>query len=178
MAASLLALILGVSAAWSAIGWLPALLPAALLLAVSAALLLLAFQPAVELRRGSIRFGSFYASWLDVRRVEYRRRLFVLFIHICLSNGSERRILHPGSRQSCEQLLRDVRRFSTSSATRRPPLRQELRDVSQEDLKPLQSAVSPAGRVLSADDEAEVELLFRRLKTVGHLDSAGQSEEN
>jgi hypothetical protein len=176
--ASLLSLVFSVASVWTATLWLPTILLAAFFLVISAASALLALQPAVELRRDSIRCGSFRASWRQVRRVEYKMRAFLLVIHLTMANGRQRRILHPGSRVSGGRLMRDLRTLSTSFLERQEKLPRESDEFPEVNAGPSLREAMQRVRILSPDDEADVKMLFQRLKAVGHLDSSGQNEEN
>jgi hypothetical protein len=85
-------------------------------------------------------------------------------------------LIYPGDLDSCNSLLRHLRRFSRDALIDGTPYRQYWGELlaSSGDRKQLQQ---PRYRLLLPEDEAEVERLYQRLKTVGHLDQKNSADE-
>jgi len=86
-------------------------------------------------------------------------------------------MVHPGDSQSAGNLLRQLRRYSREALIDGVPYRQFWGEPSQSSAPPRKTTPSPRYPLLLASDEAEVERMFQRLKTVGHLDQKTSSED-
>ena len=85
-------------------------------------------------------------------------------------------LIHPGDLDSCNSLLRHVRRLSRDALIDGIPYGQYWGEV----LSPQGERNKPAParyRLLRPEDEAEVERLYQRLKTVGNLDQKSTDEK-
>lgn len=153
----------------------PARVAVALFLLSSSLLLVLALRPAIEVHRDFLLIGDRRISWLDIERIDRTGWISPLVVRLTLAGGRRFILLYPGDPQSANRLLRQIRRFATRALIDGVPHRQYWGD------KPVSAAVralpAPRPRLLRHEDEAEVERLFRRLKTVGHLDSSNSGDE-
>jgi hypothetical protein len=85
-------------------------------------------------------------------------------------------LVYPGDLDSCNSLLRHLRRLSRDALIDGIPYRQywgELLSAGGE----RKQAPAPRYRILRPEDEAEVERLYQRLKAVGHLDQKNSTDE-
>jgi hypothetical protein len=97
-----------------------------------------------------------------------------LMIRLTLFDDSRVLLIYPGAMDSCQTLLRHLRRASRDALIDGVPYRQywgEMLAASPD------SKTAPRYRLLRNEDEAEVERLYQRLKTVGHLDQKSSSDE-
>ena len=85
-------------------------------------------------------------------------------------------LIYPGNLDSCQALLRHLRRASRDALIDGVPYRQYWGEMlsSSPDAK---GQTVPRYRLLRSEDEAEVERLYQRLKTVGNLDQKSSSDE-
>ncbi len=155
------------------IGWPLAWIPAGLFLLTGAVLLLLGFLPAIEVHDSHLAIGTKCIDWSEVLRVD--RTGFVSPLVVYLTLAGQRRIVlvYPGGLESSNILLRHLRRMCREALIDGIPYRQfwgEALPAAPE----RKSLPSPKYQLLRPEDEAEVERLFQRLKTVGHMD---RSEE-
>jgi hypothetical protein len=170
------AIALAAASGWYGVSFPPALLAAALFLLTGVALLVLAFQPAIELREGCLSLGRRVVPWMDIRRLDRTCWISPLVVRITLFDDSCVRLVYPGDLDSCNSLLRHLRRFSRDAMIDGVPYRQywgEMLPNSGERKQP----VPQRYRLLRAEDEAEVERLYQRLKTVGNLDQKNSADE-
>ncbi len=86
-------------------------------------------------------------------------------------------LLYPGDLESANSLLRHVRRSAREALLDGVPYRQFWGEVltAVPERKQLSSPRQP---LLLPEDEAEVERMFQRLKSVGHLDSKSSVDES
>jgi hypothetical protein len=93
-----------------------------------------------------------------------------------LFDDSRLLLIYPGDLEACNGLLRNLRRLSRDALIDGVPYRQYWGEA----LNPgpdRRQLPSPRYRLLRPDDEAEVEKLYQRLKTVGHLDQKNTTDE-
>jgi len=159
----ILAVVLGALSLWIAISWLPAGVAAVLFLATAAVNFFLFTRDAIELGPDSLILGDREYLWSEVARIEKTGWISPLVVWIHLKDGRRELLIYPGaldgSRRLSEELSRCLTRSRESAA---------LRAVSTA----AGAAKCRRAPLLNAADEAEVERLFQRLKTVGHLESS------
>ncbi|HUI76781.1 MAG TPA: hypothetical protein VLY24_02670 [Bryobacteraceae bacterium] len=177
IAAVVLAAVLGAFARWLGWSWLLTSIPSGLLLVTAAVSLWLAFLPAIEVQESHLAIGQRRIPWMDIRRLDRTGWISPLILRLTLYDDSRLLLTYPGDLDSCNTLLRHLRRFSTDALIDGIPYRQywgELLAPSPE-RKPV--TAPPRYRVLRPEDEAEVERLYQRLKTVGNLDQKSTDEK-
>ena len=154
------------------------LIPAALFLLSAAFLLLMAFRPAIALHEGYLSLGRRIIPWMDIRRVD-RAASWVspLIVRLTLFDDTRVLLVHSGDLDSCNSLLRNLRRLSRDALIDGKPYRQYFGEVLAPPPERKQPPPPPRYRILRPEDEAEVERLYQRLKTVGNLDQKSGSDE-
>ncbi|MBI4889364.1 MAG: hypothetical protein HY821_01985 [Acidobacteria bacterium] len=152
---------------WIALRWLPAAVPAILLLMSAAAVLWLALRPAIYVSDAGLSVESASIRWSEVRRVDQTGWVSPLVVYLTLCGGSRLRLVYPGETEESNRLLRMIQQRSTSALINGVPYRQIFGDP-----KPAQPAAQPAPkfRLLTEDDEVEVERLYQKLRTAGRID--------
>jgi len=181
---ALAALALAGLSTWRAVAWNPstwpgivmAFLPAVLFLLTASLLLILAFRPPIEVHEGYLSIGRRVIPWMDIRRLDLTAWKSPLVVRITLFDDSRRLLLYPGDLDDCNGLLRHMRRSSRDALIDGIPYRQYWGEV----LAPVADsklALPPRYRILRPEDEAEVERLYQRLKTVGNLDQKNSADE-
>jgi hypothetical protein len=153
-----------------------AYVPAALFLLTAMFLFLMAFRPAIEIHEGYLALGKRIIPWMDIRRLDRTGPVSLLIVRITLFDDSRLVMVYPGDLDSCNSLLRHLRRLSRDALIDGIPYRQywgELLAASGE----RKQAPAPRYRILRPEDEAEVERLYQRLKAVGNLDQKNSTDE-
>jgi hypothetical protein len=170
------AAVLAVFSGWE--GWQSplAFIPTFLFLATAAFLFLMASRPAVEIHEGYFSIGRRMIPWIDIRRLDRTGWISPLIVRITLFDDSRLVLVYPGDADSCTRLLRHLRRLSRDALIDGIPYRQYWGEVlaTGAERKP---AAPPRYRILKPEDEAEVERLYQRLKTVGNLDQKKNSTD-
>jgi hypothetical protein len=155
---------------WLGFDWTPAFIPAGLFLFSALLLLLLAFRPAIEIHEGYLVIGKRVIPWMDIRRLDRQEGWIApLIVRMTLFDDSRLILIYSGDLDSCNSLLRHLRRLSRDALIDGVPYRQYWGEV----LAPgadRRMIAGPRYKLLRPEDEAEVERLYQRLKTVGHLD--------
>jgi hypothetical protein len=170
------AALLGGLSGWYASTFPLALIPSALFLLTAALLFVMAFRPAVEVYEGYVAIGRRIVPWMDIRRVDRTCWISPLVVRMTLFDDSRLLLIYPGDLDSCNSLLRNLRRQSRDALIDGIPYRQYFGEL----LAPTErktAATPPRYRILRPEDEAEVERLYQRLKTVGNLDQKNSTDE-
>jgi hypothetical protein len=148
-----------------------------LFVASAGVMLALATRPTIEISEQHILIGRRAISWSDIRRVDRTGWISPLVLHLTLTDNRRVLVVYPGGMEASNNLSRQIRRNSVAALLDgksytdvwgEPPPRVGER-------KPLPA---PRYRLLNEEDEAEVERLYQRLKTVGNLDSKNSSDES
>ena len=165
-------------------GWLGATFPvwyigAGLFALTGGGLFAMAFRPAIEIHEGYLSIGRRVVPWMDIRRLD-RTTSWVapLILRVTLFDDSRLLLIYPGDLDSCNSLLRHLRRLSRDALIDGIPYRQYWGEVlSPANERKQAQAPMPRYRILRPEDEAEVERLYQRLKTVGNLDQKNSDEK-
>jgi hypothetical protein len=158
------------SPSWFSPSWI-----AAVLFAIPAvALFLLAFRPAIEIHETHLSIGRRQIPWAEIRRLDQTGWNVPLVVHLTLDGERRVLLIHPGDFDSSASLLRHLRRHSRAALLDGVPYRQfwgEPPSAAPPQIAP------PRYPLLRPDDEEEVERMFQRLKSVGHLERRDADEE-
>lgn len=161
---------------WFAVNWAPAILVVLLFLATSGLLVYLALRPPIEIRDSHLIIGNRAISWSDIRRVDRTGWVSPLIVRITLADDSRVLLVYPGDLDAANSLLRHLRRYSREALIDG----KTYQDFWCEALPAAPSRKglpSPRCRLLRPEDEAEVERMYRQLKTVGRLDPKNSTDE-
>lgn len=161
---------------WLGMDWAPAFIPALLFFLSAVLLFVMATRPPVEVHEGYLSIGKRVVPWMDIRRLDRTGWISPLVVNITLFDDSRLTLVYPGDLDSCNSLLRHLRRLSRDALIDGVPYRQYWGEMLAPgaDKKPVPP---PRYRVLRPEDEAEVERLYQRLKTVGNLDQKNTDEK-
>jgi hypothetical protein len=164
--------------AWLGMERATAFIPAALFLLSTVVLVALACQPAVEIHEGYLAVGKRIVPGMDIRRLDclLTRKAAPLMVRVTLFDDSRMVLVYPGDLDSRNSLLRHLRRLSRDALIDGAPYRQFWGEVLAPGGDRRQNP-PPRYRMLLPEDEAEVERLYQRLKTVGHLDQKNSTDE-
>ncbi|HTS61862.1 MAG TPA: hypothetical protein VMH28_07545 [Candidatus Acidoferrales bacterium] len=145
----------------------------------SGSLFFLAFRPAIEIHEGYLSVGSRIIPWMDIRRLDRTGWISPLIVRVTLFDDSRLILIYPGDLDSCNSLLRHLRRLSRDALIDGIPYRQYWGEVLApgNERNERKQAALPRYRILRPEDEAEVERLYQRLKTVGNLDQKNSTDE-
>lgn len=173
--AGFVALAIAAISVWVALSWPYAWIAVGLAMGSAALVFLVAFGPRIEIFESHLKVGSLAIPWAQIRHLDHT---FSMPLIVRLRLADKRRVLlvHAGDPESSRSLLRHLRRYATESLIDGVPYKQfwgeTLAPASKKHLPP------PHYPLLMPDDEAEVERMFQRLKTVGHLDQNGASPKS
>ena len=177
--------------AWDALRWGPSWIAAGLFAVSALVLAAVTIRPAIEVYETHLAIGRRVIPWRDIRRVDQTGWNTPLVVVLTLYDRQRIHLLYSGDLDSSNSLLRHLRRFSREALLDGVPYREfwgELATVAQNS-EPAKKSSSDSGDadrdasaplrypVLRSEDEEEVERLFQRLKSVGHLESKSSDEK-
>lgn len=166
---------------WLGWNWMPVTYWASGVFVLTTALLLsLFFRPAIEIHEGYFSVGKRVVPWMDIRRLDIVRLdrtgwISPLMMRVTLFDDTRFTLIYPGEIDDCSSLLRNLRRLSRDALIDGIPYRQYWGEVLAAGARNPQPG--PRYRILRPEDEAEVERLYQRLKSVGHLDQKNSTDE-
>ena len=162
---------------WFGLGWTPGFVPCALFILSGVLLIYMAYRPPIELHPHHLAIGERSIHWLDIRRVDRTGWVSPLIVRLTLFDDSRVILIYPGNLDSCQALLRHLRRASRDALIDGVPYRQYWGEMLASSPDAKGQVAGPRYRLLRSEDEAEVERLYQRLKTVGNLDQKTSSDE-
>ena len=168
---------------WLAFRWMPSLVPSLLFFLTAIVSIYLALRPPIEIHPHHLRIGNAVLPWDEIHAVDRTGWVSPLVLFLTMATGERKLLIYPGNLDTSHRLLRHVRRSARSAYIDGLPYREFWGELvpdsfaipEREELRPLKTS-KPRYPMLRAEDEAEVERLYQRLKTVGHLDPKGSDE--
>jgi hypothetical protein len=175
--AGLAAIAFGGLSAWYGWTWPPAYLAAVLFFATAGLLVYLALRPPIEIRETYLSIGRRNIPWVDIRRLDRTGWLSPLIVHVTLFDNSSFFLIYPGDMDSANSLLRHLRRCAREALIDGIPHRQFWGEGAAPEAREPKPPSSPRYHLLRPEDEAEVERLYQRLKSVRHLDPDNSTDD-
>jgi hypothetical protein len=173
--AGLVAVILGAFSGWLALTSPLCWIPTGLFLLSAGIVLFLASRPVVEIYESHVKIGQTAIPWKQIRRLD-RSSQTPLMVRLTLSDKSRLLIIYPGDPESSSGLLRNLRRYSREALIDGVPYRQFWGEAITAAAARKQLP-APRAPFMLPEDEADVERMFQRLKSVGHLDQKTSPED-
>lgn len=173
---SLVAVVLAAFSGWVGMQWAPAFLAAFLFVVTAGILAALALQPPIEVYEHHLAMGKRIIPWSEILRLDRTSCMSPLVVHLALTGDRHVTLVYPGSIDAGKSLLRHLRRCAREALIDGIPYKQFWGEMPPGGVERHQ-LTAPRYQLLRADDEAEVERLFQRLKTVGHLDPKNSDEK-
>jgi len=173
--AGVVALVLGGFSGWLSLSSPLCWIPTGLFFLSAVAVLLLATRPTVEVYETHVKIGQTPIPWKQIRRLD-RSMSSPLVVRLTLSDKSKLLVIYPADAESSSGLLRNLRRYSREALIDGVPYRQFWGEAitaaaARKQLPP------PRAPLMLPEDEAEIERMFQRLKSVGHIDQKTSPED-
>jgi len=165
--------------AWVAWRWPYGWIATGLLLASAAVVLYFAWRPPIEVYETHLKLRSRLIPWAQIQRLD-RTSTLPLIVQLTLVDNSRVLVVYPSDPDSSNSLLRHLRRFSREALIEGVPYRQfwgEAPAAKKPKDKKHSPPAPPRAPLLLPDDEADIERMFQRLKTVGHIDQKTSDEK-
>jgi hypothetical protein len=152
-----------------------AFIPGFLCAITSAVLFWLSARPPVRTGESQFNIGERAIAWREVREINSSRFLSPLILKIRLTNARHLTLIYPGEPERIEQLLFQLRKNSQLASFDGVAHRDYWTWLSLNGSQNENTVLEQPVRMLSAEEEDEIERLYQKLKTVGRLDSRGDS---
>jgi len=160
---------------WVSLAWPWAWIATALSLVSAVVVLFVALRPAIEIHDAHLQFGQTTIPWRHIRRLD-RSAGVPLVVRLTLSDKTRILVIYVGDPQSASSLLRQLRRYAREALIDGVPYRQFWGETA-ETSAPRKILAPPRAPLLLPEDEADVERMFQRLKSVGHIDQTTSPED-
>ena len=152
--------------------------PGALFVLSAGALLCVWARPSIDIYETHFALGRRTIAWSEIASVDHLGWMVPLMVRMTTTRGERRLIVFPGSRDAGIDLLNWLRRMPRAATidgtTYREFWGEPTRVVSRTEQK---ETALPTPRLLLPEDEREVERLYQRLKSVGHLESRDSKDQ-
>jgi hypothetical protein len=173
LASSAVCALFALPAPWAAV-------PSGLCAVTALGLFWLATRPEIRVGDSEFHIGERTIDWREVREINSSRivsRLVVspLVLDLKLTNRRRKALIFPGEPEQIARLMLQLRKNSFLASFDGVPFRQYWQSSDVEAAKP--DSKEPPVRVVSTDDEEEIERMYQKLKSVGRLDSKKSDEE-
>lgn len=148
-----------------------AFIPGGLCAFTSGVLFWLACRPVIRVGSTQFNIGERAIAWQEVREINTGRFLSPLILKLKLTNARRKALIFPGEPERIAKLLDSLRRHSMLATFNGIAYRDYW---TWNDVKELSGDTSPDEtpvRMVSADDEEEIERMFQKLKNCRGLDS-------
>jgi hypothetical protein len=112
-----------------------------------------------------------------VREANSTRLISPLVLRLKLTNNRKKLLIYPGEPERISKLLYQIRRYSSFATFDGVSHKDYWTWSSMGMLRGTHSSGDQPVRMISQEDEEEIERLYRQLKSVGRLDSRSDSEK-
>lgn len=143
----------------------------------AAALFWLAARPPIRVGETQFNVGERAIAWREVREINRSRFLSPLIVKIKLTNARQKILIFPGEPDRIERLMFELRKHSELATFDGVAYRDYWTWLSLSGGRGDTSTLDQPVRMLSAEEEDEIERMYQKLKTVGRLDSRGDSKD-
>lgn len=155
-----------------------AFIPGSLCAATSAALFWLAARPAIRIGETQFNIGERAIAWREVREINTSRFLSPLVLKLHLTNARRRILIYPGEPDRIEKFLFQLRKNSQLATFDGVAYRDYWTWLSMNGSRSETPVLDQPVRMLSAEEEDEIERMYQKLKTVGRLDTRSQDSSD
>ena len=180
--------------AWMGLRWTPCWIAAILFAASGLLVSVLVTRPAIEIHKTHLSIGRMAIPWQEIQRIDQTGWQTPLAVFLTLRGDHRILLFYAGEQDSCSSLLGHLRSYCTAALLDGIPYREFWGECTGESARPMARGADsahdsgeprqgvPEGtpvryRLLCPEDEEEVERMFQRLKSVGHLESKNSEEK-
>lgn len=155
-----------------------AFIPAFLCVVTAAALFWLTARPPIYIGETQFNIGERAIAWQEVREINSSRFISPLVLKIKLTNSRKKLLVFPGEPERIDRLMRQLKKRSFLASFDGVAYRDYWTWSSMTALHGDNGVMDQPVRMLSTDDEDEIERLYQKLKSVGHLDSRNSDSKS
>ena len=148
-----------------------ALIPALAFAGAAAGLFWLAARPAIRIGETQFNVGERAIAWREIREINRSRFVSPLVLRLRLTNSRQKVLVYPGDPEQVQRLLIELRRNSQLATFDGVTYRDYWTWCTLNAAEGQHPLLEQPVKMFSAEDEAEVERLYQKLKAVGRLDA-------
>jgi hypothetical protein len=148
-----------------------AFIPGFLCALTAAVLFWLWKRPPVRLGETQFNIGERAIAWREVRQINTPRFVSPLILDLKLTNSRHKLMIYPGEPERVEKLMWQLRKNSFLATFDGVSYRDYWAWAAVAQSRGETSAPEQPVRMLSSEEEDEIERMYQKLKTVGRLDS-------
>ncbi len=148
-----------------------AFIPGFLCAITSAVLFWVAARPPVRIGESQFNIGERAIAWREVREINSTRFVSPLILRIRLTNSRRKTLMYPGDPERIARLMFQLRKNSHLATFDGVAYRDYWTWTSLAGVGRDNPTLDQPVRMLSPDEEDEIERMYQKLKTVGRLDS-------
>ncbi len=148
-----------------------ALIPGALCALTALLLLWLSLRPPIRVGHNQFNIGERAIAWREIREVNRSRFVSPLVVRLKLTNSRRKLLIFPGEPERIAKLLLQLRKHSTLATFDGIAYRDYWTWNNIKEQTGAESTECGPVRMLSRDDENEIERMYQKLKSVGRLDA-------
>jgi hypothetical protein len=147
-----------------------AFIPSCVCVLAAAGLFWLGSQPPIRILPTQFNIGERAIAWREVREIN-TGLVCPLVIHIKLTNARQKIVVFPARSERIVRLMYQLRRHSYLATFDGVAYRDFWTWSTLSDTIRNRPALEQPVRMISTDEEDEIERMFQKLKAVGHLDA-------
>ncbi len=147
-----------------------AFIPGVLCAATSAFLFWLASRPAIRVGETQFNIGERAIAWREVVEINSSRFVSPLLLKIKLTNSRRKTLIFPGEPERIARLMFQLRKNSSMASFDGVAHRDYWTWTSLAGLQGGKTGTDQPVKMVSTDDEEEIEKMFQQLKTEGRLE--------
>ena len=129
----------------------------------------LSLRPPIRVADNQLNIGERAIAWREIREVNSTRFVSPLILQLRLTNARSKILLYPGPPERIARLLFRLRKSSAAATFDGVAYRDYWTWSAIREMSGDESVGSPV-RMVSQDDEEEIERMFQKLRGVGPLD--------
>ena len=153
-----------------------ALIPGGLCGLTAILLFWLSARPAIRVSENYLNIGERTIAWREIREINSSRFVSPLVLKLRLTNARRKLLLYPGTPESIGRLMFQLRKRATGASFDGVAYRDYWTWNAIKELSGEESAASNPVRMVSQEDEDEIERMFQKLRGVGPLDPREDSK--
>ena len=153
-----------------------ALFPGALCAVTAGLLFWLSRRPRIIVGDSQFAIGTRAIAWREVREINSSRLVSPLLLRLKLTNNRQKLMVYPGEPERIGKLLYQLRKNASLATFDGVSYKDYWTWSSMGMTKGQHPAAEQPVKMVSQDDEDEIERMFRQLKSVGHLESRSDQE--
>lgn len=154
-----------------------AFIPGFLCASTAAALFWLAARPSIRIAETQFNIGERAIAWREVREINSGRFVSPLILRIKLTNSRHKVLIFPGEPERIARLMFELRKNSYLATFDGVAYRDYWIWSSLTGSRGDNPTLEQPVKMLSPEDEEEIERMYQKLKTVGRIDSRSDSSK-